>query len=143
MRNAQGLGPLKEPIPRRFTIATGDWLECSARLPEPNNRERWYKVEIETQGDAMEKIASVRPARFISPRTFDLQAGRADPLTMVPIPANGGGPSERHHFLRGKRAGKATIRTTVTRDVNWKEVREFEVTVTEQREVAQSLLRFQ
>src|SRR5262249_31775066 len=129
MENPYGSADL---IPERFTITAGDWVELYAELPErPTNRERPYKVEVEVQGGAVEKIAAVRPARF------SFWQGE-EHLLMMPFANNQNGASERHHFLRGKSAGKATIKTAVSRGGTWKEVRQFDVTVAEQRRIPQA-----
>jgi hypothetical protein len=118
------------PRPDQFVIAVGDWVELSASLRSPpSNPDQPYTLEAEIKGEAVEQLAAVRPAALqtVGTRTAPLE------VYLRPVPRRPSG-SERRVFLRGKKFGKATIRTTVTRSGPWKEIREFEVLVTEQRE---------
>jgi len=135
MENAEGR---LEVAPERFTVGVGDWVEFYAAAPAPpNNQERPYKVEVEIQGEAVERIASVRPAKLMVGNFFGFGRNAENHPIMAPftssVPAIE--VTERHFFLRGKSAGKAIIKSTVARGGTWKEVRELEVTVAEQREV--------
>jgi hypothetical protein len=116
----------------QFTIAVGDWVELSAWLPaSPNEPERPYKIEADIKGEAVEQLASVRPA------TFEARGTKAAPaeVRLRPVPIEKiSSENERRLLLRGKKAGKVSIRTTVIRGDTWKEIRDFVITVTEQRE---------
>ena len=89
---ANGQPQMMVAVPERFTVGIGDWVEFyAAASAPPNSQEQPYKLELEIEGEAVEKIASVRPAKFMPSNLFGLGRNPESHPIMMPFTARAGG----------------------------------------------------